>query len=583
MKFTGILTVVLLGCCLMASTLNAQPAGNKTSDTMRTRKMLASAIDARTMLSINMTTIDNNKKTFIVVPLIQIKNSYIRCIGVSIDNTGSLIDFLISIDIEQESETRSDGMWFKSDYEGLLCTPQLSDIHDIKPYKDETLKAMFDTYINDIQRCRNEVLQGADPGAKLEFMFLDGKKLQGFIDCPQRSVLETLFLIDVIQSQSIRRYTEYEVECLSGIPSLVDPAIVKVKPNRLYEGVQFALEKLVKRPGLLTNRMIWMGRNYPPNTDSLYRSWKSMEQYQLRSLFSLTLIDITGQPHLFFLGDILALSRIERVDQGMLVADYHPLFSQLEGSYDVLKSAWTDPSKPMVYVDFANRPPARGKLVEYVPSYHLGVIPHAVLEDSNGKLVSLHDVMGIRAMFKANEMIEINKATMDDQIDALYNIENPAVSITINTKESLSDPVKIKSIQSYSSHMELEIIDVVLYEQGTEPVIKNLIMPEGYTDTLHIMMTLTDSIPEASKGLWMFVDEFTIFNEKGEVVPFTAFVEPIGVTDSIVRYDQPREFLLVAIAKGGQETFRMRFRDMPLVIFKKESENAVSSDDQADK
>ena len=582
MKCTGLLTVVVL-CCLMVNPLNAQTEAKKVPDNVRVRKMLSSGVDEHAMFSINMTTIDNNKKNFIIIPLLQIKDKYIRCIGVSIDDTSSLIDFLISLDMASDTMTSSDSMWFKSDYDGLLCVPLLNDIHDIKIYKDDNLRAMFDTYLADIQQRRNEIMQGADPGATVEFTFLDGKKLQGFIDCPHKSVLDVLFLTDKVQEKIIHLFIEYDVECYENVPSLIDLQARKVQPKREYSSIRFATDKLIKHPGLFTNQTVWMGRNYPPNTDPLYRAWQTMEQYQLRSLFSVTLFDASGQPHLFFLGDIVSLNRIERLDGPMFSLDDNPLYPNLQAIYDILQSIWNDPKKPMLYVDFYNRPPARGNLVEYVPSYHMGIIPHAVLKDTNGKLISLHDAMSIRSIFKADEMIDINKSDMDDHIDTLYSIEKPSVKINITTGSTPIEPVKIKSIQPYSSNMELEIQDVALYEQRGEPIIRNLFFPEEYTGTLHIQMTLSDSSPEAEKGVWTFVDEFTVFNSKGEVVPFTTFVEPIGMTDSLVRYSQPREILLVAIVKDGQDTFRLRFRDMPLILFEKEDTNTASSDDKSDK
>ncbi|MDX9703719.1 MAG: hypothetical protein RBU23_11860 [Candidatus Auribacterota bacterium] len=581
MKLTGIFVVILLGLCLLISEADAQ-TDKKEPQEARIRNMIENALEDMSMLSVNLPTVDSIPRNFIIMPVLRVGNLYYRCIGVAIDDTGLLIDFIVRIDRKRDTADLPDtNIWFKSSYNGLMCILRMGDFTDIKPFKDDTMQAMFSTYIDDIQRRRIDFMQAYSPDSPLEVSFFDGKPFRGVIAPTQRQNIDTLFGVTKQHRNSLMFYSEYEVIRNPDVPELSSMEFMRIKPGSPVEAVRYVSQKIVPRTGLFTNRTVWMGRNYLPHVDSFYESWRKLENYQLTALYSIVIYDKTASPYVLFLGDVISLTRIERVEEFSDKHEFRAVYDKIETS-TILGDTWNNQANPVMYVEFDNRPPARGKLVEYVPAYHKGMIPHAVLEDTNGKLVALRNVNNITAVHVSDTIIDVDKENFDARIAMLYDIKNP-VEVPLSLVKSDMEPVTIKSIQPFSNAITLTVTGAVLQEQSVlaGDMLRYIQMPDIYGSIILISMTFTDGSPVAADGIWLFYDEFTFYDNDGKVMPYTAFVGDTGLTDAVALYDKPKDIQLICVVGKDTQSLFMRFRDMPPFLIKKAEVQAVLPDNDS--
>lgn len=550
----------------------------------RMKRMLHSALEQGSLLNVTLDTPEQTQKKYILMPVAQFNRFYYRCVGVPISDTSMLIDFIFIMNQPfEEPQQYRNNVWYTSSFDGVLALPVFSDIVSMSPYKDEVLQTSLINHIDDIRKRRAQLMHAFMPGHPVRLIFSDGTDVSGIIDTVNREALTTMLTINQQEIGGYEQYTEYTVKHLEGIPHIRDGLSARLPVGAQWEIKRLGMPGIIPKEGIFTNKTVWMGRMPQPQVEAFYQAWRALENYQVLSLFSMTVYDLQNQPHTFYLGDIAALQNIEPIDDPVERQRYAPVYLQLTEVPRTLEHIWVEKPDSPLYVEFKNRPVARGNLVEYVPPYTYGVIAHAVIEDTNGKRVVIRREKEIERIHMGYQLTEMQKEEFDTAV-AANRSHDGARTATIKTPETGFDAVTLAPRTGMPALVEMTVDELSLY--SATPAIpgfdQQLVLGGPDEAVLYMKATVTATGSE-DRPVWLFYDDFTMYERDGSPVMYQAFISNGLLTDVLAVSGEPQVIeMLFVVDNTADELYLHALTMEPLAIKRPDRAEQTGSSAGAD-
>jgi len=498
----------------------------------------------------------NVQDTKIMYPCVRLHDNYFRCIASAEKDNDSFrfIDVVVRKFPFKE---------FNFDYaipetEPYYMRLDLNDIASVKPSMDRDMFVQYMKFIDSVNLNEDLFVNAIENDKPLKIEYTNGTSYVFLVDSLNKKIVQNFFLVKH-KGRSVRNYNEFVFTVVPDAPRMVTDdrkqkdAVTEIRFNRS------AFASPNKTPGVITNKYIWMGKHYLDLRDAV-EIVDYIDRNQELSLHTLKLLDSNLKYHSFFLSDVYDIKNIRYVDNEGLIQPARDIIIHNREITEALMRAW-DTEERTVYVEFRNRPMFKGVLTEYVPSYSLSKIVHAVAQGNGGRFAFVRNTDDVDTIYFVQKHDDEVKQMMENRyLESQKNFIPPqAQSFSVKN----SKPVSVKSTLDSKIQYELRFnsIDKLTVSQlagyQVEP-------PAGDYDIIKINVDLRiiKGKPEQRR---VYFDEFMIFDTNEKFFQYYSLLVNNQITDSADVGKKVKVFSLIVFAPAGAKEFFVKFNNLEAV------------------
>ena len=603
-KFKQTVFLMLITCSLMP------PADCTAKQDKNYTGMFLDAMEKGQLIAITQSN-DRYEQEFLVLsPIKRINNNYFRCLGIiekEINNETLNKYETIKIKMNKTADTpegsgensvslkrdlpgaeiievlihlkSNDDKKISLDREKVLTSTlgskifqlNINDYNQIGIFQDTVRLDLIKNYLTELRSKANAIKSAFLQQKPLKITFKDDSEIIGIMDYPDVSYLDQMLdLSPASQRIEIDTYPEFEAVQYKNVPYVVKKWPERESFRKISVSRQNNKGNDIKRTGLFTNRYTWMGRNNFTSLDNFYYSCSLLNDYQEIGLYSISFINTNYNTTSLFINDLVNIKNIELY--GHEINDYEMLYNHIRDINATLKICWEQRNNENIYLTFKHLPAFKGKLIEYVPSFHLSSIPHAVIKNENNQIIMLRRPSEIESLILESEFsdIELNEKNAKLRFD-----RTPGKSINAEfiqsdetkKEDSPENAFKFVSDKEYTDGTEIQILNATVHDvtsRYTNIMDKIELSPDEEVNACVIDITMTFNTVSEEIPEWISFEKFNFFDKSGKSFDKFSFInqKAQALSDVMMVEENTVTFgLLVYIPKDISQ-FYMQYLDM---------------------
>jgi|GEM_PF-3190480 len=496
-------------------------------------------------------------ETKIMYPYGYSTDDYFRCIAsTERDNeTFRFVDVVIRKNPLPEFEINS-------------ATPEISsyfmdiyfeDLNSIKPVNNRELHIEYMKFIECADSYSNIFLTALETDKPVKIEFKDGTSYVCFVESVSDQTLRNFFVLKN-KMGSAKYYEEFKLGVVPGTPRMItDDSEQKGNIGKI-SFYRACIDSPAKRPGMITNRFTWMGKYYLGIADTVELAGY-IDKNQELNLHKIKLLDSNRKYHELFLPDLTAIKTAGFIDNEGLVQSARDKIIHNREITQSLARAWDSDSR-LVYIDFRDKPMFKGILAEFIPSYSLSKIVHAVAEGEGGQFAFVRNIDDVNTIY----FVQKNDDEIRNMIESQY--EQSRKHLIPAEPESFSiknvKPVMIKSTGSAKTQYELNLNNIGLLSQDKIRVLQ-IQPPEGDYKYVRLDVDLKIINGKKSAKRQVYFDEFVLFDSNQKFLQYYALLYNNKITDMVEISKTTKVFSIIFFVPSQTRNLYLKFSNLDAV------------------